>query len=283
MNADELAALDRAATQELLPCPFCGGEAEWRDDPGICSVPFGLIVSHNKGCFLLGVECGQRETILAAWRTRTHAAEAALVATGEAAATHLKRWMASEVREAKLREVLEVADYLISLHERIARREPVRDIAEAQGSYRRLRAAREDPPMDKRPWETCRIGSCQRHQGCMYAPCRNLETSAVIHSSEESIRAACVEAEIAYTDFLKLPRNDVARNAILALARRIEAEREAVPVGWEWTMFMEHEQTRVALTTGKQDPFGEPGQDYSAEYRVTRQPLYAHPPKEPTT
>lgn len=25
-------------------------------------------------------------------------------------------------------------------------------------------------------WTTCRIGSCQRHQGCMYTPCRGGET-----------------------------------------------------------------------------------------------------------
>lgn len=26
---------------------------------------------------------------------------------------------------------------------------------------------------DQTDWQQCRIGSCQRHQNCMYRPCRN--------------------------------------------------------------------------------------------------------------
>jgi hypothetical protein len=32
--------------------------------------------------------------------------------------------------------------------------------------------ATDPPPAVERRWESCRIGSCQRHQDCMYQPCR---------------------------------------------------------------------------------------------------------------
>lgn len=38
-------------TPELLPCPFCDGEAKWIEDPGVCGVPFGLVVDHQPSCF----------------------------------------------------------------------------------------------------------------------------------------------------------------------------------------------------------------------------------------
>jgi hypothetical protein len=31
----------------------------------------------------------------------------------------------------------------------------------------------EPPPRPVERWESCRIGSCQRHEHCMYVPCRN--------------------------------------------------------------------------------------------------------------
>jgi len=55
-------------THALLPCPFCGGEAEWKDDPGICGVPFGLVVDHKPDCFLaFPLSEGAQ---LSAWNTR---------------------------------------------------------------------------------------------------------------------------------------------------------------------------------------------------------------------
>lgn len=54
---------------ELKSCPFCGGEAEWRDDPGVCDVPFGLVVAHAKYCFLNHIAI-EEAAIIAAWNTR---------------------------------------------------------------------------------------------------------------------------------------------------------------------------------------------------------------------
>lgn len=53
----------------LEPCPFCGGEAEWRDDHGVCDVPFGLVVAHEKHCFLNHIAFEEAD-IIAAWNTR---------------------------------------------------------------------------------------------------------------------------------------------------------------------------------------------------------------------
>lgn len=60
---------DQTVTQALEPCPFCGGEAEWRDDPGVCGLPFGLVVDHAPSCFL-GIPMSE-EAMVAAWNTRT--------------------------------------------------------------------------------------------------------------------------------------------------------------------------------------------------------------------
>lgn len=35
------------------------------------------------------------------------------------------------------------------------------------------RCTRAEQPRPTEAWQTCRIGSCQRHQECMYFPCRN--------------------------------------------------------------------------------------------------------------
>lgn len=53
----------------LEPCPFCGGEAEWRDDPGVCDVPFGLVVAHKDHCFLNHIAFEEAD-IISAWNTR---------------------------------------------------------------------------------------------------------------------------------------------------------------------------------------------------------------------
>lgn len=56
------------ATQALKPCPFCGGQAEWREDDGRCGVPFGLVVDHQPTCFLrLPLDEGE---MIAAWNDR---------------------------------------------------------------------------------------------------------------------------------------------------------------------------------------------------------------------
>lgn len=56
---------------ELLPCPFCGGKALRRGDPGQLNVMFGLVVDHAPSCFLTfhGVESD--DAYDAAWNTRT--------------------------------------------------------------------------------------------------------------------------------------------------------------------------------------------------------------------
>jgi len=51
-------------------------------------------------------------------------------------------------------------------------------------------------------------------------------------------------------------------------------ESELKPVAWLHTMHMELDQTYDRLTASPDNPWGEPGEDYSAEYHVTSEPLY---------
>ncbi|MBP0714865.1 hypothetical protein ABXK61_16290 [Burkholderia sola] len=47
------------------------------------------------------------------------------------------------------------------------------------------------------------------------------------------------------------------------------------PVGWRHVMHMEGGQTQTRLTEDAEDHFGVPGEDYSEEYVVTSEPLFA--------
>jgi hypothetical protein len=68
----------------------------------------------------------------------------------------------------------------------------------------------------------------------------------------------------------------------------IRPEYEGEPVAWMHTLHMEGGQTCTRLReddgTDEDEPrrtaFGMPGRDYSEEYPVTSQPLYAHPSSE---
>lgn len=53
---------------------------------------------------------------------------------------------------------------------------------------------------------------------------------------------------------------------------------EPKPVAWLQTMHMEGGQKSKRLSFTKTNAFGRPGKDYSAEYRVTIEPLYLAPP-----
>jgi hypothetical protein len=57
-------------TEKLMPCPFCGGAAVRKADPGVVNVPFGLVVDHAPGCFLAMPFCTDDEAIDRAWNTR---------------------------------------------------------------------------------------------------------------------------------------------------------------------------------------------------------------------
>lgn len=66
-------------------------------------------------------------------------------------------------------------------------------------------------------------------------------------------------------------------------AAYLAAGESAEPVAWLHTMHMEGSQKSLILTFDSSNAFGSPGQDYSAEYTVTSDALYAHPPApEPT-
>ncbi|WP_232494951.1 hypothetical protein [Novosphingobium kaempferiae] len=54
----------------LRDCPFCGGKAIRRDDPGVPDVPFGLVVDHQPGCFLGFRDLQSDAAIDAAWNMR---------------------------------------------------------------------------------------------------------------------------------------------------------------------------------------------------------------------
>ncbi len=52
----------------------------------------------------------------------------------------------------------------------------------------------------------------------------------------------------------------------------------AEPVAYRHTLYMELSQTDIEVNTSEKHPFGRPGVDYSPEYRITTEPLYAAPP-----
>lgn len=62
----KLAALE-AEPKPLPACPFCGGEAVWRDDDGSLGA-FGLIVDHDEECFL--GKAWAYEAVIPAWSRR---------------------------------------------------------------------------------------------------------------------------------------------------------------------------------------------------------------------
>lgn len=58
-------------SDELKPCPFCGGAAERREDTGVTGVPYGLVILHKDECFLTWeVQSKSDDTVDAAWNTR---------------------------------------------------------------------------------------------------------------------------------------------------------------------------------------------------------------------
>ena len=101
---------------DLLPCPFCGGEAELHENTS--GQAQGFVPVFNPGCKACDVRSpdwyGTEAEAIAVWNTRT-AAEAAsramIIQLGENAAKAAKEYTdnmaASREREARLREALE--------------------------------------------------------------------------------------------------------------------------------------------------------------------------------
>jgi hypothetical protein len=89
------------------------------------------------------------------------------------------------------------------------------------------------------------------------------------HPTEQSIRKACEEAGVVYQPPERRGWTVVTERAILALARRIEAE--AVPVAWLYEGSLREHLARDRLPVRFADIYH------------TETPLYAPPPKEPTT
>lgn len=89
----ETAGVEPVALKE---CPFCGGAALRKPDPGRLNEMFGLVVDHKPGCFLglRGIETD--DAIDAAWDTRTHPAPASNTT--------------SEGEHARNQELQEIAD-----------------------------------------------------------------------------------------------------------------------------------------------------------------------------
>lgn len=57
--------------EQIAPCPFCGGEAVWREDDGRFNIPFGLIVDHADDCwFSPKAKIFEKEDHIAAWNRR---------------------------------------------------------------------------------------------------------------------------------------------------------------------------------------------------------------------
>lgn len=60
-------------SEELKPCPFCGGEARWVEEHDRIGEPFGLVVDHGERCFIGSVMMADWDAITAAWNTRPKA------------------------------------------------------------------------------------------------------------------------------------------------------------------------------------------------------------------
>lgn len=60
----EIEAREKAATAELLPCPFCGGEA---DDPDYRNLKFYVVCG---GCYVRTDDFRCREDAHSAWNRR---------------------------------------------------------------------------------------------------------------------------------------------------------------------------------------------------------------------
>ena len=73
-------------TVTLKPCPFCGGVAKFVDDPGVCDVPFGLVVHHSGDCFFDMSLCTDAKQI-ERWNTR---ASSTASSVGADALAHLE-------------------------------------------------------------------------------------------------------------------------------------------------------------------------------------------------
>ncbi len=71
-------------SEELKPCPFCGGEARWVEDHGRFDEPFGLVVDHAEDCFLGNHMMAEWDHIIAAWNHRQSATTEALAAMEQA-------------------------------------------------------------------------------------------------------------------------------------------------------------------------------------------------------
>lgn len=78
----------------LLPCPFCGGAAVRKPDPGKLNEMFGLIVEHADGCFLGLVVYASDEAVDAAWSCR------AATPTDQDTVVFVQEWMMSGDHEA---------------------------------------------------------------------------------------------------------------------------------------------------------------------------------------
>lgn len=93
--------------------------------------------------------------------------------------------------------------------------------------------------------------------------------------SEEAIRKACEEAGISVEMLQGYPEHGLTRALANALARRIETEREAVPVAWmyRWKLDGEYVNWRVSDASNY----------HKSLTGYEELPLYAAPPKEPTT
>lgn len=79
-------------SKALKPCPFCGGAAVRKPDPGEVNVPFGLVVDHKTGCFLAFAFLGTDEAVDAAWNARAAPAQAEASTLIEAVAQYVENW-----------------------------------------------------------------------------------------------------------------------------------------------------------------------------------------------
>jgi Lar family restriction alleviation protein len=67
MDKNQLAALDQAATQELLPCPFCGSEPFIDDD----TCGHSVVCCHNLECLAQGPFKPGDDQAIEGWNNRT--------------------------------------------------------------------------------------------------------------------------------------------------------------------------------------------------------------------
>lgn len=97
------------------------------------------------------------------------------------------------------------------------------------------------------PWHTCPVGSCQRHQACMYARCRAIGPTPPAVEEPAAVSAPPVGGAFGITTFSVLtnrdPRDVLIAEMLAVLEAHVEANNVISSLGYERAMKL----TRAAI------------------------------------